>query len=101
MFETPSSQQAEDLKAKLVKSGLFSENSFEEISKIAETYDKLRQARRMMINNMEMSSQLSHNDDREMADYFQSVLSKAIENTRQQQSDFNEIQIYKMLLDCV
>ena len=41
MFETPSAQQAEDFKHRFLKAGL-SELSFEEMFKIAETYDRLR-----------------------------------------------------------
>ena len=41
MFETPSAQQVEDLKPRFIDAGL-SESSFEEFTKVADTYDKLR-----------------------------------------------------------
>ena len=54
MFETPSAQQAEDFKMRFLNAGL-SEYSFEEMCNIADTYDKLRQARRIMLTHQNRS----------------------------------------------
>lgn len=55
MFETPSSQLVEDNRYNI------SESSFDELYKMSETYDKIRQVYR----------NLKQDKDRELADFFE------------------------------
>lgn len=72
MFEAPSVSHAEEFKQRFFNSGL-NEQAFEDIYAIAESYDKLRQLCRLASNQ-------DNSKEREMAEYFEQVLIRAVKN---------------------